>query len=87
MRYRKKKYFNIEHLQAELSTGSGPRGAGCGRWRSSGHGLPWWRLHVPHKTEALVQKLFTGPEVEQLLGQRGDPAVRMEDALTNLHKR
>ncbi len=81
-----KKYFNIEHLQAALSEGSGPRGTGC-RWGwSSGHRLCWSRLHVPQEAETLVQKLLAGSEVEQLLWQRGDPAVCVEDALADLQE-
>lgn len=42
------------------------------------------RSHVPQEAKTLVQKLLAWSEVEQLLRQRGDPAVCVEHALPHL---
>lgn len=43
-------------------------------------------LHKCQETKTLVQELLTGPEVEDFLCERGDPAVCVEDALTDLKR-
>lgn len=47
---------------------------------------PYVRSHVPQEAKALVQEVLTRSEVEQLFCQRGDPAVSVEDLLTNLQQ-
>lgn len=42
-------------------------------------------LQIPQEAETFMHKLLTGPQVEQLLCERGDPAVCVEDGLTDLH--
>lgn len=79
-----KKDFNSWHLQAEWNKGSGPRGTGAGRRGRSGL-VGLWSLQIPQEAETFMQKLLAGPQVVQLLWQRGDPAVCVEDALTDLH--
>lgn len=84
MIYRKRK-FNFEHLQAELSERLFHLIVAVEGGRAQDSSSRWF-LNVPQEAKTLVQKLLAGPEVEQLLCHRGDPAVRVEDALTDLHE-
>lgn len=84
MRYRKKdtlilNIYKLKWVRAQVHVVQAKEGGGA-----QDHSFRWC-LHVPQEAETLVQKLLAGPEVEQLFWQRGNPAVCVEDAFTDLH--